>query len=68
MTKRTTTLVVGLQDKERLNGYPKSSKHRKAESLVSKGAGIQILSEADFPRCSVSPVDSPRTKLRTEYI
>ena len=48
VTKRTTILVVGLQDKERLNGYTKSSKHRKAESLVSKGAGIQILSEADF--------------------
>ena len=48
VTKRTTILVVGLQDKERLNGYIKSSKHRKAESLVSKGAAIQILSEADF--------------------
>ncbi len=48
VTNRTTMLVVGLQDKERLNGYAKSSKHRKAESLVSKGAGIQILSEADF--------------------
>lgn len=48
VTNRTTILVVGLQDKERLNGYTKSSKHRKAESLVSKGAGIQILSEADF--------------------
>ena len=48
VTKRTTILVVGLQDKERLNGYIKSSKHRKAESLVGKGAGIQILSEADF--------------------
>ena len=48
VTNRTTILVVGLQDRERLNGYTKSSKHRKAESLVSKGAGIQILSEADF--------------------
>ena len=48
VTKRTTILVVGLQDKERLNGYTKSSKHRKTESLVRKGAGIQILSEADF--------------------
>ena len=48
VSKRTTILVVGLQDRERLNGYTKSSKHRKAESLVSKGAHIQILSEADF--------------------
>ena len=48
VTKHATLLVVGLQDEGRLNGYTKSSKHRKAESLVSKGAGIQILSEADF--------------------
>lgn len=48
VTKRTTLLVVGLQDVNRLNGYTKSSKHRKAESLVSKGTGIQIISEADF--------------------
>ena len=48
VTKRTTILVVGLQGKERLNGYTKSSKHRKTESLASNGAGIQILSEADF--------------------
>ena len=48
VTKRTTLLVVGLQDKSRLNGYTKSSKHRKAETLIQKGAGIQILSEKDF--------------------
>ena len=48
VTKRTTLLVVGLQDKSRLNGYIKSSKHRKAETLIGKGAGIQILSENDF--------------------
>ena len=48
VTKRTTLLVVGLQDMNRLNGYAKSSKHRKAESLVSKGTSIQIISEADF--------------------
>ena len=39
---------MGLQDKNRLNGYIKSSKHRKAETLIGKGAGIQILSENDF--------------------
>ena len=48
VTKRTTLLVVGLQDKSRLVGYTKSSKHRKAETLIQKGAGIQILSEKDF--------------------
>ncbi len=48
VTKRTTMLVVGTQDKSRLNGYEKSSKHRKAELLVEQGTSIQILSESDF--------------------
>ncbi|MCY3837675.1 MAG: transposase [Gammaproteobacteria bacterium] len=48
VTQKTTLLVVGTQDKSRLNGYDKSSKHRKAESLIGKGADIQILSETDF--------------------
>ncbi len=48
VTKRTSIVVVGLQDKNRLNGYTKSSKHRKAEILIGKGADIQILSEEDF--------------------
>ena len=29
-------------------GYEKSSKHRKVEALIEKGAEIQILSESDF--------------------
>ena len=48
VSTKTTMLVVGTQDKEQLRGYPKSSKHRKAEELIMKGAAIQILSEADF--------------------
>lgn len=48
VTKRTTMLVVGIQDEGKLNGYAKSAKQRKAESLVAKGADIQILSEEDF--------------------
>ena len=48
VSKKTTMLVVGTQNKSQLNGYEKSSKHRKAESLVEKGAEIQILSESDF--------------------
>ena len=48
VTKRTTLLVVGLQDENRLNGYTKSSKHRKAETLIRKGVDIKILSERDF--------------------
>ena len=41
-------LVVGTQDKNRLNGYEKSSKHRKAEVLIEQGVDIQILSESNF--------------------
>ena len=48
VSKKITMLVVGTQNKSQLNGYEKSSKHRKAEALVEKGADIQILSESDF--------------------
>ena len=48
VTKKTTMLVVGTQDKDKLNGYEKSSKHRKAEVLIENGVDIQILSENDF--------------------
>ena len=48
VTKKTTMLVVGIQDESKLKGYEKSGKHRKAELLVERGAVIQILSEADF--------------------
>jgi DNA polymerase-3 subunit epsilon len=48
VTKKTTMLVVGIQDTTKLAGYTKSSKHRKAEDLINKGIGIRILSEKDF--------------------
>ena len=48
VSKKTTILVVGTQDRSRLKGYEKSTKHRKAESLIEKGVEIQILSESDF--------------------
>lgn len=48
VSKKITMLVVGTQDKSKLQGYEKSTKHRKAEALIEKGAGIQILSEDDF--------------------
>ena len=48
VTKKTTMLVVGTQDKSKLNGYEKSSKHRKTEALIEKGVDVQILSERDF--------------------
>lgn len=48
VTKKTTLLVVGDQDVQKLAGHEKSSKHRKAEELIAKGASIRILKESDF--------------------
>ncbi|WP_336986465.1 exonuclease domain-containing protein [Altererythrobacter aquiaggeris] len=48
VTKKTSLLVVGDQDIERLNGKSKSGKHRKAEALIEGGQSIRILGEADF--------------------
>lgn len=48
VTKKTTLLVVGLQNKAVLAGYDKSSKHRRAEELMARGADLRILSEDDF--------------------
>ena len=48
VTKKLTILIVGIQDKRKLKGYEKSSKHRRAETLIEKGVDIQILSESDF--------------------
>ena len=48
VTKETTLLVVGDQDVSKLRGREKSSKHRKAEQLISKGQTIRIVKESDF--------------------
>lgn len=48
VTKRTTILVVGDQDLRRTKGQEKSSKHRKAEDLISSGATLRIVGESDF--------------------
>ena len=48
VTKKTTILVVGDQDLDKLAGHEKSSKHRKAEQLVAEGHRIRILRESDF--------------------
>lgn len=48
VTTETTVLVVGDQDVTKLAGHNKSSKHRKAETLISKGVPIRILRETDF--------------------
>jgi len=41
-------LVIGDQDLSKLAGFEKSSKHRKAELLVSGGNPIRIILETDF--------------------
>lgn len=48
VTKKTTLLVVGDQDVMKLAGKEKSSKHLKAEQLISKGHKIRIIKESDF--------------------
>ncbi len=48
VTKKTTLLVVGDIDVQRLAGHKKSAKHRKAEELVGKGFPIRIMRETDF--------------------
>ena len=58
VSKKVTMLVVGTQDKSKMNGYEKSGKHRKAEVLIEKGADIQILSESDFSELMSVDLDS----------
>ena len=48
VTKKTTMLVVGTQDLSLLAGHQKSSKHRKAETYISNGQNIRVLTETDF--------------------
>ena len=48
VTKKTSLLVVGDQDITKLAGKQKSSKHIKAEELISKGQQIRIIKESDF--------------------
>ena len=58
VSKKVTMLVVGTQDRSKLKGYEKSTKHRKAEALIENGVEIQILSESDFSE--LVDVDLPR--------
>lgn len=48
VTRKTTILVVGDADVTRWASHEKSSKHRKAEHLISEGAPIRIIRETDF--------------------
>jgi len=50
VTKHTTMLVVGDQDLRKLAANERSSKHTKAELLISKGQHIRILGESEFMR------------------
>lgn len=50
VTKKTTLLIVGDQDIDKLAGHSKSSKHRKAEELIGKGQDLRIVGETDFRR------------------
>ncbi len=58
VSKKTTLLVVGDQDVMRLAGKEKSSKHLKAETLISKGQKIRILKESDFMELATLEISS----------
>jgi DNA polymerase-3 subunit epsilon len=47
-TKSVTLLVVGDQDLRLTKGQEKSTKHRKIEEMIAKGAAIRIVGESDF--------------------
>lgn len=48
VTKKTTLLVVGDLDVQKLAGHEKSAKHRKAEDLKAQGSALRIITETDF--------------------
>src|SRR5690606_13386302 len=64
VTKKTTLLIVGDQDISKLNGKAKSSKHIKAEQLISQGAAIRILRESDFQSIVVAQAEIGRASCR----
>jgi len=48
VTRGTNYLVVGIQDYTKFNDGKKSSKLKKAESLMAKGLNLEIISEYEF--------------------
>lgn len=48
VSTKVSILVVGTQNKHKLKGMTKTSKHRKAEELIASGHEVQIISESDF--------------------
>ncbi|MCA1510222.1 exonuclease domain-containing protein [Bradyrhizobium sp. NBAIM01] len=60
VSQRVTILVVGDQDLRLTKGQEKSTKHRKAEELISQGASLRIVGEADFMRMVSLDTDRDR--------
>lgn len=50
VTKYTSFLVMGEQDYSKFKDGKKSSKLKKAESIIGKGADLEIISESEFIR------------------
>lgn len=48
MSQKVTLVIVGEQDLTALVGYTKSTKHRRAEELISEGSNIKIIGEQEF--------------------
>jgi len=48
VTQKTTMLVIGTQDKQKLKGQELSSKNRDALKYINQGIPIRIISENDF--------------------
>lgn len=48
VTKKTSILVVGDQDLRFTNGQETSSKQRKCQAMIAKGAKIRMIQESDF--------------------
>ncbi|MGO3931803.1 exonuclease domain-containing protein [Rhodopseudomonas pseudopalustris] len=48
ISRKVTILVVGDQDLRFTRGQEKSSKHRKAEEMITRGHAMKIVGETDF--------------------
>jgi DNA polymerase III subunit epsilon len=47
-SRKTTIMVLGIQDPSTFGGHDKSSKHRKAEELAAAGQPLEIMDEHEF--------------------
>jgi len=48
VTRKTDYLVTGIKGKDKLTNRNKSTKYRKAETLIEKGYNIQIISDEEY--------------------